>query len=432
MVEQTAKQLNTPQPKTVEDYNFKWTTIALSEMVDRNLRLEANVYALEGKIAREILENCRWQLTTITGESGLATAYHRGRFRRIFVEKSELPIFQPSQITEIYPKPSLWISKQTKTNIDALKVKKNQVLISCSGTIGKCAIVGETLDGKILSHDLIRITTLSEFDAGYLYAFLKTEIGQTLLQTNNYGAVISHIEPSHLAEIPIPNPPPIIKTEIHNLVMKSSALRDESNSLIDQAEQLLINELNLPPIDELKVKYFDQTAVFKNFSVKLSELNQRLEGSFHNPISKSILNHVEQYAAEITTLANPQLVKNIILPGRFKRSYVEKGYGVVFFGGKELFQINPSGEKFLSLAQHSGRIKSELTLKENMIMVTCSGTIGKVAIVPKHWEGWTANQHIIRVVPTDKTNAGYIFAWLSSDYGKELIKRFVYVRLLMK
>ena len=61
-----------------------------------------------------------------------------------------------------------------------------------------------------------------------------------------------------------------------------------------------------------------------------------------------------------------------------------------------------------------------------MILITCSGTIGKVAIVPVHWNGWTANQHIIRVVPSNNEIAGYLYAWLSSNYAYPLIIRYTY------
>ena len=88
--------------------------------------------------------------------------------------------------------------------------------------------------------------------------------------------------------------------------------------------------------------------------------------------------------------------------------------------------MNPSNKKYLSLKHHGERIKNQLILNENMILITCSGTIGKVTIVPKHWEGWTANQHIIRVVPINNEIAGYIHAWLSSDYAYPLITRYTY------
>ena len=59
-------------------------------------------------------------------------------------------------------------------------------------------------------------------------------------------------------------------------------------------------------------------------------------------------------------------------------------------------------------------------------MITCSGTIGKVLLVPKHWDGWAASQHMIRIVAINKELAGYMSIFLSTDYGKELILRNVY------
>ena len=75
---------------------------------------------------------------------------------------------------------------------------------------------------------------------------------------------------------------------------------------------------------------------------------------------------------------------------------------------------------------HADRITKQLELHENMTMITCSGTIGKVTLVGKHWENWTANQHIIRVVPANEEVAGYISIFLSSDYGYQLITRYTY------
>ena len=61
-----------------------------------------------------------------------------------------------------------------------------------------------------------------------------------------------------------------------------------------------------------------------------------------------------------------------------------------------------------------------------MCAISCSGTIGKVMIVPKHWEGWTMNQHVIRIVPESNDLAGYIYAWVDSQYCKPLIERYIY------
>jgi len=407
---------------------LNWGIVSLSEILNSDTRLEASVYNIEGRHAREILKKCKWNVVQLSGEKGLIkSAFYPTRFKRVYVEKEGgIPFFLPSQLLEIYPKPVKYISPKTNVAIDELKIKNNTLLLTRSGTIGYCAVACKTLIGKVFSDDIIRVSFKSEEDLGYTYAFLKTKIGNTLLQTNNYGSVVSHIEPEHLNNIPIPNPPSMIKKRIHELVMKSYELRDESNELLDKAEELLVNELKLPPIDDFKPEYFDTSSNLKNYSVKFSELSNRFEASFHVPIVKSIINHLKCHAEEVTTVGDKRISKKIILPGRFKRIYVEEGQGTVFFGGKQIYELDPSNKKYLSTTHHKNRIQKELRLIENMVLITCSGTIGKTALVPKHWENWTMNQHVIRIIPSSDSIAGYLYVFLSSPYGYELIKRFTY------
>ena len=122
--------------------------------------------------------------------NGIAEAYTCARFKRNWVDRSRFPIFQPSSILELYPKPDGYIAENTGTNIDALRVKKGQVLVTCSGTIGKTTYVSDTLDNKIFSHDLLRISCKESTDAGYLYAYIKSDIGNKMLTTNQYGACL--------------------------------------------------------------------------------------------------------------------------------------------------------------------------------------------------------------------------------------------------
>lgn len=158
----------------------------------------------------------------------------------------------------------------------------------------------------------------------------------------------------------------------------------------------------------------------------MSDMAGRVDASYHVPIVDAIVKHLQQYAAEVTTVGDSRISKDIILPGRFKRIYVEEGYGRVFIGGKQLYELDPTNKKYLSLVHHGDRISKQLELHEGMTLITCSGTIGKVTLVGKHWENWTANQHIIRVVPASKNIAGYLSVFLASDYGHQLITRYTY------
>ena len=425
MVAQPNLYIQTEEDQKSQSSDLKWTSVIVREVVEKEYRLEASVYGIEGRTARENLEQCKWDIAHLGGE--FEKAFYLGRFKRIYVEKKDgVPFILPSQIAEVYPKASKFISPKTNVDIESTRVKKGQVLLTRSGTIGVVSYVSKTLENQSISDDVIRIKTRSY--SGYIYAYLKSKIGRLLIETNNYGAVISHIEPEHLNHIPIPNPPSILKQTIHNLIEESFKLRDESNELMDGAQTLLKKALQLPDIEKLQaqISQFDETSDVSNYSIPISELDNRLDSSYYNPIVQVLEQHLKKTAREIVKVGDGQISRAVILPGRFKRVYVEEGSGIVFFSGKNISELDPSDKKYLSFSQHDQKIKNELTIKEGMILITCSGTVGKTAFVPKHWDGWAMTHDIIRLVPTNNEISGYLYAWLSSPYAYELIHRFTY------
>ena len=196
---------------------------------------------------------------------------------------------------------------------------------------------------------------------------------------------------------------------------------------MDEAQILLKEALQLSDIERLqtKARQFDKKAGVFNYSVSLSELNSRLDGSYHVPMVKAIEQHIQKTAKQVVKIGDSQISQAVILPGRFKRIYVEEGSGITFFGGKQLFELDPSNKKYLSTSKHGERIQ-DLKIHTNTTLISRSGTIGKVTIVPEHWDNWIPNEHVIRVVPTNNKIAGYLYAWLSSKYAYSLITRHTY------
>lgn len=416
----TIEQIDIPKDEV------KWCSVSLLEVINNNNRLEASVFKVDAKNAREILQHSKYPLKVLYGKNGFFKyANNSCRFKRDYKNKSNdsIGFLGSSEILDVYPKAEKYISK-TQAQAKGLIAKLNEILISCSGTIGNISLVSKTISHNALSQHMIRAYAIDYY--GYIYSFLKTKLGQILIKTNSYGSVVQHIEPKHLENILIPNPPEAIKKEIHNLIVKSYDLRDESNDLIDEAEKLLIEELKLPHIEEFKPKYFDKEKDIRNFEVSLSKLNNRFDGSYHIPVVDCIKQHLKKYAETVTNIGDKNISKEIILPGRFARTYVDEGQGTLFFGGKEINQLEPSNKKYLSVSIHNDKIEKELKLKENMILVTRSGTIGRVNIVPHHWENWIINEHVIRIKSISNDIAGYIYCWLNTEYGEFLIKRYTY------
>jgi len=140
---------------------------------------------------------------------------------------------------------------------------------------------------------------------------------------------------------------------------------------------------------------------------------------------------LSELSVEVTTVGDSRVTKEIRPITKFrKRTYVEKG-GIPLLSSKQLFQIDPIDVKGLAKGAHTKNLP-EIQLEKNMIAVTCSGTIGRVQIIPAYMAKWTANQHATRFLAPEGMNAGYLYAWLASDYGYCLITRNSYGSVILE
>lgn len=422
--------LTCERPKSQEygiiEKPLKWCSVSLSDIMSKGKRLEASVFDVEAKQAYDLLTHGKYPAVNLVGHDGpVDNAYYGGRLKRNYVDKNEkdaVGFLGSSEMLDCRPEAVKYMIDDDKAA--DVRVKKGLVLISRSGTIGNVTYVGETLSHFLISEHAIRLECKN--DSGYVYTFLKSKIGKLVVCSTQYGAVIREIEPEHLATVPIPNAPIEIKSKINDLIVQSFELRDESNKLIDNATSMLIEELHLPDMNKFDVDLYKQEAAVDTFSIQLSDMAGRLDASYHVPIVDAIIKHLEQYAEEITTLGDKRLTKHIVLAGVFKRTYVDEEYGYPFLGGKEITQLCPKTEKFLSKTLHKSRYEKELRIKENTILVTDRGSIGIVALVPKHWNDYAVSQNVLKVIPTNDSVAGYLYIYLNSDIGKNLVRRHTY------
>ncbi len=71
--------------------------------------------------------------------------------------------------------------------------------------------------------------------------------------------------------------------------------------------------------------------------------------------------------------------------------------------------------KYLSREQEH---LDEVTVRKGWLLVTRSGTVGRVTMCPEEWDGWAASEHIIRVAPhNDGCLGGYLLSFLASPMG---------------
>ncbi|NJK51806.1 MAG: type I restriction endonuclease subunit R [Leptolyngbyaceae cyanobacterium SU_3_3] len=405
------------------------TTIKLSEILNAGVRLEASAFSIEAHSAVTALENSGLQLIPLYGEEGLCKGgYYPGRFRRVYVNQDKgIPFLSSSEIISLRPTTSKFLSRIQNAYVEKLIPQKWDILLSRSGTIGNISLATETFLGKALSEHAIRLQAPDPETAGFVTAFLRSRYGRPQLIQGVYGSVVDQIEPEHLGRVVIPDLPPIRRIAIGRLMCKAGELRDEANRLLDEADRLLHERLNLPYLKSIAPSG-NASAIAK---IKASQLMGRLEGSFHDPVAIAAEKQLSELSVQVTTVGDSRVTKEIRPITKFrKRTYVEKG-GIPLLSSKQLFQIDPVDVKGLAKGAHTKDLP-EIQLKENMIAVTCSGTIGRVQIIPAYMAKWTANQHATRFLAAEGMNAGYLYAWLASDYGYCLITRNSYGSVILE
>ncbi len=417
-------------PEIPDDESEKLsTTIKLSEVLAAGVRLEASAFSIEAHNAVTALTNSGLPLIPLYGKEGLCQEAHNAfRFKRIYVDAEHgIPFLSSSDIISLRPRIENYLSRKYTQNLSKLLIQKWDILISCSGTVGNVSLACETLAGKALSQHAIRLRATDPDLAGFIAAFLRSRYGRPQLTQATYGSVIVHIEPEHLERVLIPDLQPIRWIEIGRLMCKAGELRDEANHLLDEADRLLHERLNLPYLKDIALR---GSASFTT-TIKASQLMGRLEASFHNPEAIAAEKQLAQLPVEITKIGDQRITKEVRAITKFReRTYVDKG-GIPMLSSKQLFQVDPIDVKRLAKGSHTKDLP-EIQLEENMIAVTRSGTIGKVQIIPKYMAAWTASEDATRILASDDINAGYLYAWLASDYGYCLMTRCSYGSVILE
>lgn len=330
-------------------------------------------------------------------------------FTRVFVKDAEhgIPYIAASDMTKAGVDSGKFISKKQAKKLKRLMLDSGWILISCSATLGNIVYTNDLFKNTFATHDLIRlIPDDKRMPSGFLYAYLASKYGYTLLTQSGFGGVVKHINSEHVENIPIPLLSESKQQEIHNLIVESANLRAEANRLLEEATECF---------DEL----LKDEGVDKNGAISLRNMRNRFD-SFSVLENSSIDTIIKKHPIEWIPIKS--ISEKIFIGPRSKRNYVAKG--IPFLSGSELQKSNPTKvEKFLNIKDAALFI-----VKKDWILITRSGTIGNVSYVLPILNGYGATDDAIRVVvkSNSKLTSKYLYAFLSSKFGKKCIQKDIF------
>lgn len=150
----------------------------------------------------------------------------------------------------------------------------------------------------------------------------------------------------------------------------------------------------------------------------------RFDAEHFNPDHARAVNLLRGSGMELRALG--EVTKRVFIPPRFKRVYVDREHGVPFLQGSHLVHAEPADIKYLS--RKAIKNLDRWIIRSGWVLVTCSGTIGRIAVARQQWDQWAASQHILRIVPSgdERVPAGYLAAYLRSFAGQAQLTSHIY------
>lgn len=388
---------------------FQVKSVPSTWLENNGRRLDCGPYLSGAMEARELLK--RHDTSPLRD----LTAGHNGgifngpRFPRLYVEDSRhgVPFLGSTDILAAdLSGLSLLSKKQVRDNPD-LVIDEGWTLITCSGTIGRTAYARPDMKGLAGSQHFMRVAPdPAKIKPGFLYAYLSSRYGVPIIVSGTYGAIIQHIEPHHISDLPVPRFASI-EEEAHELVQRAADLRTEANKTISDLVSALEKEIAGGSVSW----EHEHPQSFSIEAKSISGFMRRLDAFHHIGFVGEAEKKAKVPLIEIAEVADA------LRPPIFKRIHVQEG-GYEFLGGADVMTMDQRSEDRISA---NTKNIDKFIVKPGQVLFQCVGQrygiFGRPTLANRNLVGKAVSEHQMRITPHDNKDAGYIFVYLSTGFG---------------
>ena len=147
-------------------------------------------------------------------------------------------------------------------------------------------------------------------------------------------------------------------------------------------------------------------------------VDNRFDASYH--LSDGVFSRQIVLGSPYPVISIGEASKRIFHAGRWKRAYVSSPInGIALIGSSDMLKADLTSLKRIS-RKFTPDIEDKV-LEKGWILISCSGTIGNSVFTTKEHAEKLASQDVIRIIPNDILRPGYLYAFLSSHYGFNLL-----------
>jgi len=147
--------------------------------------------------------------------------------------------------------------------------------------------------------------------------------------------------------------------------------------------------------------------------------NKRADAYYYQPKFEEIEKAVSNGKFEVKELKN--FITKIHYGASVKNEYVDEGIPLL-----RIMNLKPNKFDLRDVVKLPETMKKDLGnafVKEDDLLISRSGTVGMVSVVPKEAEGFAFGSFMIKFCLNEKVNKNYISAWLNTKLQKLLTER---------
>gem|GEM_PF-43129 len=169
-------------------------------------------------------------------------------------------------------------------------LKENDLVFTTIGTIGYCSLIKNNVLPANISQNVARvhITESNLIQPHFLLSYTKSKLGQDWIKRNHMGAIQQKISLDLLRSMPIPILSINIQNKIAELLNEAYLIEQNSKSLYSEAENLLLQELDLE-------NYKEDTQNIAEVSLSQMLQTGRMDAEYFQPKYAKFVEHLKNY-----------------------------------------------------------------------------------------------------------------------------------------
>ena len=410
-----------------QNIQVEYTTTKINEL-EEDLRIDSNFYLPEFVRNEEKIKNKKWEYL----ENFLDDLYRYPTFFNIkYLQKGILILkgenISNNGIIELKEKTD-FISEKTNKKFYRTILKEFDLIMSVRGVVGKVGLITKEIENSNINANVIKLKLNGNISKLFIWCYLNSNIGKDYISRITIKTLQETIISTDIKKLKIPIPTNQFQNKIEELVKKAYSLKENSKNNYEEAENILLEELNLKNFSPKKIKVdmyknnFFEINEFMNIK-KINEIKNfnRFDSEFYLKEYEEIEKKILDYEGGFDLVKN--LTKNFSGFAFSSENYKNKGIQIIRIQNISSGKIDLEKNKIFYDEKEFEKYKNFQIQYKDILLGMTGATIGRCSLNMEK-KKLLLNQRVLAIRKnSNKINDEFLHLYLDSFIFQKFIKR---------